>query len=188
MRRALISFLGVFCVAVPGGSENKMAQPRYVEGKQLARPEGYREWMFVGSNLGIGYDEGGASRSSSFKNMYIQPEAYRQFVATGTFPEKTILVMEVFTAGENAPIVRRGQFQDKFRGVEVALKDGEKFAEKWAYFNFIGGEGKQLSQAKAFPKEACWNCHNQHGAADNVFVQFYPVLRDARQQIVAGAK
>jgi cytochrome P460 len=96
--------------------------------------------------------------------------------------------MEVFTAGENAPIVRRGQFQDKFRGVEVALKDSDKFAEKWAYFNFIGGEGKQLSQAKAFPKEACWNCHNQHGASDNVFVQFYPVLRDARKQATGGTQ
>ena len=51
------------------------------------------------------------------------------------------------------------------------------FPEKWGYFNFIGTGGKPLPQAKAFPRDACWSCHNQHATADNVFVQFYPVLR-----------
>ena len=36
----------------------------------------------------------------------------------------------------------------------------------------------ELKAAKAFPKEACWNCHNEHAKTDNVFVQFYPTLRD----------
>ena len=62
----------------------------------------------------------------------------------------------------------------------MALKDEKRFPEKWAYFNFIGSKAPPLPQAKPFPKEACWNCHNQHAAADNVFVQFYPVLREAK--------
>ena len=33
--------------------------------------------------------------------------------------------------------------------------------------------------AKPFAKDRCWKCHNEHAAVDNVFVQFYPVLRDA---------
>jgi len=49
-----------------------------------------------------------------------------------------------------------------------------------AYFNFIGSGGAPLAQAKPFAKQACWKCHNEHGAADNVFVQFYPVLREAK--------
>ena len=187
MKRSLL-VASVLPAAILLAADNQMIMPQYAEGKQLIRPEGYREWMFVGANLGIGYDEGASSRPPTFKNIYIQPRAYREFVATGKFPDKTMLVMEVFTSGENDPIVRRGRFQDRFLGVEVALKDAENFAEKWAYFNFIGGEGKQHTQAKAFPKQACWDCHNKHGAADNVFVQFYPALRDARKQAVAAAK
>ncbi|MFQ5739924.1 MAG: hypothetical protein ACE5JX_13020 [Acidobacteriota bacterium] len=31
--------------------------------------------------------------------------------------------------------------------------------------------------AGAFAKSQCYNCHHEHGAADNVFSQFYPILR-----------
>jgi hypothetical protein len=161
-------------------SEERMFQPRFSDGNQLVRPEGYREWMFVGSNLNMGYSEGGEPKESRFHNIYIQREAYREYAATGKFPDKTMLVMEVIAAGTNASINKKGQFADKSVGIEVALKDEKRFAEKWAYFNFIGKDGAALPEAKAFAKEACWKCHNEHGAADNVFVQFYPALREAR--------
>jgi hypothetical protein len=161
-------------------SEEKMFQPRFADGNQLARPEGFREWMFVGSNLNMGYSEGPAPSESRFHNIYVQREAYRQYAATGTFPDKTMLVMEVIGAGTNASINKKGQFEDKSVGIEVALKDEKRFAEKWAYFNFIGSGGAPLAQAKPFAKEACWKCHNAHAGSDNVFVQFYPVLRDVK--------
>jgi hypothetical protein len=164
-------------------SQEKMFQPRFEDNNQLVRPEGYREWMFVGSNLNMGYSEGPAPSESRFHNIYIQPEAYRQYAATGTFPDKTVLVMEVIAAGTNASINKKGQFEDRPIGIEVALKDEKRFAGKWAYFNFIGSGGSPLAQAKPFPKEACWNCHNQHAAVDNVFVQFYPVLREAKPKL-----
>ena len=151
-------------------------QPKYDDTSALLRPEGYREWIFVGSNLGIGYTEGN-TQEGSFKNIYIQPEMYKAYKKTGKFPDKTMLVMEVFTPGEKLAPAKSGKFEDKFRGIEVALKDEAKFPEKWAYFNFIGERG-QLAKAKAFPKESCWNCHNEHAKVDNVFVQFYPALRD----------
>ena len=157
-----------------------MFEPRFPEGNQLIRPEGYRDWMFVGSNLNMGYSEDQTPKESRFHNIYIQPEAYRQYAATGKFPDKTVLVMEVIAAGTNASINKRGQFEDRPIGIEVSLKDEKRFAGKWAYFNFIGSGGAPVAQAKPFPKEACWNCHNQHAAADNVFVQFYPVLREAK--------
>jgi len=170
----------MFLLTTMLGSEERMFEPRFLADNQLARPEGYREWMFVGSNLNMGYSEGPAPKESRFHNIYIQREAYREYAATGKFPDKTVLVMEVIAAGTNASINKKGQFEDKSIGIEVALKDEKRFAEKWAYFNFIGKGGVALPQAKAFAKEACWKCHNEHGAADNVFVQFYPVLREAR--------
>lgn len=177
----MIRVLGLILVlAAALTSQEKMFQPRFEAGDKLVRPEGYREWMFVGSNLNMGYTDGSTPKESRFHNIYIQPEAYREFAATGKFPDKTVLVMEVLEAGTNAPINKRGQFEDKPIGIEVALKDEKRFPGKWAYFNFIGSNGAALAEAKAFPKEACWNCHNQHAAVDNVFVQFYPILREAK--------
>jgi hypothetical protein len=169
----LLLALAVFSMTL--SSEQGMPLPRY-DGKELLRPDGYREWMFVGANFGVGYGEGAGK--PNFKNIFMQREAYRQFVEKGVFPDKTMLVMEVFEAGENDPFVRRGQFEGRFVGVEVALKDEGRFPEKWAYFDFANRGSGEKTKARAFPKDACWNCHNQHGAIDNVFVQFYPALRD----------
>ena len=35
--------------------------------------------------------------------------------------------------------------------------------------------------AKAFNKRVCFACHNEHAQDDNVFVQFYPVLRKVKE-------
>ena len=37
--------------------------------------------------------------------------------------------------------------------------------------------GTSKEKAKAFPKQRCWSCHSEQAATDNVFSQFYPVLR-----------
>ena len=169
----MASRAALFLVLVAGmlGSQPR---PRF-DGNRLLRPAGYREWMFVASNLGMGYREGAAARDPEFHNIYIQPEAYRAFRKTGQFPDGTMLVMERVSSGTNASINRTGRFQDQFLGIEAAVKDEKRFPEKWAYFDL----GASAARAKAFPKEACWSCHHEHGAVDNVFVQFYPVLKAA---------
>jgi hypothetical protein len=177
MKRALLVTIPWLLAAGPPA-----AGPQYDHEGRLLRPRGYREWKFIGANYGMGYSEHAAPKKDpTFHNIYIQPESFREFAATGRFPDKTILVMEVYRAGTNASINRQGAFQDAFLGVEAAVKDEQRFPEKWAYFNFIGGGGKEREAAAAFPKQACWSCHNEHGAADNVFVQFYPLLREARK-------
>lgn len=161
-------------------SAEPAAAPRYNNAGELLSPEGYREWIFVGANLGMSYSDE-PRRSQSYHNVYVQPESYRQYRDTGTFPEKTMFVMEVLSAGTKESINRQGSFSDKSLGFEVAVKDSSRAPkEKWSYYNFIGRDGKSLPSAKAFPAASCWACHHTSGAVDNVFVQFYPVLRDLR--------
>jgi hypothetical protein len=173
-----VAGVAVFAAAVLAPAAGP-EEPRFTEGKELVRPEGYREWVFVGSSLGLSYSEGEPRRDPRFHNIYLKPAAYQQFRTTGEYPEGTILVMEIATAASQVSINRRGQFQDNFVGIEAAVKDSSRFAEKWAYFSFIAEDGSAKQTAKAFPKEACWSCHNEHAATDNVFSQFYPVLRHA---------
>jgi Cytochrome P460 len=158
------------------------AAPQFVAGNQLVRPEGYHEWVFAGSSLGMSYQKNSSYNDQpEFHNVYISPGAYREFRSTGRFPEGTVMVLEILAAGGNSSINKAGKFEDKILGIEASVKDSKRFPEKWAYFSFFGPKGAPLAQAKPFPKDDCWSCHNQHGEVDNVFVQFYPVLREAQK-------
>jgi Cytochrome P460 len=155
--------------------------PQFVERNQLLRPQGYHDWVFVGSSLGMSYQKGPDSNNQpQFHNVYISPAAYREFRAKGTFPEGTVIVLEILSSGGNASINKAGKFEDRIVGIDASVKDSKRFPEKWAYYGFMGPKGEALAQAKPFPKDACWSCHNPHGEVDNVFVQFYPVLREAQ--------
>jgi len=156
-----------------------MAQPRYAEDKQLVLPEGYHTWVFVGASIGLSYSEQARSDGPGrFHHVYLQPEAYAHFKRTGQFPEKTMLVMEVHQPEQKVSINQQGYFEGDRVGLEVAIKDHNQFEEGWAYFDFANGAKKQ---SRAFPKTACFGCHQQHGADDNVFTQFYPTLRAVKK-------
>ena len=169
--------------------------PKYTPDGQLLAPVGYETWVFVGSNLGLAYQQASPARAGlesigprapQFHNVYINPEAYAHFRATGEFPDPTILVMDRFAAADKEPrgIVSNGVFNGDRRGFEVAVKnlsrpDGRTTA--WAYYDFTDASDptKTRAAAPAFPDEACESCHRQHASKDNVWVQFYPVLRSA---------
>ena len=155
--------------------------PRFNDNGELLRPRDYREWIFIGATLGMSYDENAEKRKHpKFHNLYLDPAAYREYQQSGRFPEKTMIAMEVLSAASQSSINRQGHFEDELLGVEVAVKDSSRFDESWAYFNFIAEDGSQKETATAYPKERCWSCHDEHAATDNVFTQFYPVLRQAR--------
>jgi Cytochrome P460 len=151
------------------------------EGKDsLLRPEGYREWIFVGSSSGLRYDkEDGKPQSEKpeYKNVYIDPASYREYAKTKAFPQGTVFVLESASGETKSEPGLRGSFQKEFVGLIAAVKDRERFADGWAYFRFTETPGKLLDKAKPFAKSACFDCHQQKGAEDNVFTQFYPVLR-----------
>ena len=155
------------------------------EGKNtLLRPVNYREWVFVGSSRGLSYaanpDAGG--REEMYHNVYIKPEAYREFARTGKFPEGTMLAMELVSADTKKEPGLQGSFEKDFMGLEVSVKDSRRFEDGWAYYNFSNGRGSSYKdKADPFPASAgCVSCHKQKAQTDNVFTQFYPVLRALR--------
>ena len=183
---AVVAALTAALVAVAQGptantkpSLSGMALPAYTADGDLIRPDGYRTWVFVGASLGLSYDEDAAEREGpgAFTNVYIQPEAYRYFMETGEFPEGTMLPMDVFRPGSRESINQAGFFEKDFLGMEVAVKDSERYPEGWAYLSFRDRSGGLRESASAFPKERCFDCHAEHAATDNVFTQFYPVLQ-----------
>ena len=71
-----------------------------------------------------------------------------------------------------------GHVAGALAALEIAVKDGERFDGDWAYFDFTADGGAVRDRAAPFPRAACQACHARHAARDNVFLQFYPVLRE----------
>lgn len=179
MRRALAliigagATIGIACLIANGAAPQVSdSLPQYTPQNQLVRPQSYREWIYLSSGLGMAYSPNPNS-APLFTNVFVAPEAYRKFVATGAWPEKTMFVLEERAASSRGSINQGGHFQGELRGIAVALKDSSRYSGKWAYFNF----GLDAKSASANPPESCWSCHNAHGAVDNTFVQFYPTLK-----------
>ncbi len=113
-----------------------------------------------------------------FDNVFVNPEAWRSFQSTGTWPDKTMLVLEVRGASSVGSINRSGHYQSTDRmGLEVHIKDTKRFPAGqypggWAFVSFDDGNDGSLFQ----PKADCYTCHQQHAAVDTTFVQFYPTL------------
>lgn len=168
--------------AVPKG----MVLPEYDERGGLIRPQGYETWTFVGTSLGITYSEDAPDKGpGDFHNVYVQPQAFEHYTRFGEFPEKTIFVMTNSPASQKEGpdlINGRGHFAGKATGLEVSVKDSEKFDQSWAYFLFKTSGPRR--PAKELPQKTCYDCHAEHAAEDNVFTQFYPVLEESRKQQV----
>jgi len=150
----------------------------------LLRPEGYREWVFVGSSTGLNYSPNPAPSSSTsdtdFKNVYINPSSYREFIKTGKFPEGTVMVLEIAQAANKNEPGLQGAFASRYVALEASVKDSKRFPGGWAYYGFTDRDGNLRAKAQPFPEASCLSCHQQKAATDRVFTQFYPVLNSAR--------
>ena len=147
--------------------------PAYAPNGEMLPPTNYREWIYLSSGLGMSYTPEPAGMSS-FDNVFVNPAAYRSFVATGTWPDKTVMVLESRGAESKGSINQSGHYQGTdLMGVEVHVKDVARFPGGWAFFHF----DSPAENGKVFaPTAGCYSCHQQHGAVDTTFVQFYPTL------------
>ena len=149
------------------------AVPQYTSDGQMQLPEHYREWVYLTSGFDMSYNPsmqmGG---HHMFDNVFVNPAAYQAFTKTGTWPDKTVLVLEGRGAQGKGSINQKGNYQGTVMGLEVHVKDEARFPGKWAFFGFNG-----VKTSKMIPTTTdCYSCHAGHGAVDTTFVQFYPTL------------
>ena len=149
------------------------AAPVYTSDGQLRFPENYRDWIYLSSGFDMSYNPAMSMDHHMFDNVFVNPDAYRSFLQTGTWPDKTMLVLEVRGAQSKGSINKAGNYQGiTLMGLEVHVKDEARFPGKWAFFGF--GDNKTATMT---PQTAeCYSCHANHAAVDTTFVQFYPTL------------
>jgi len=147
--------------------------PSYTDVGELRFPANYREWVYLSTGFDMSYNPAMSMDHHMFDNVFVNPEAYQSFLQSGTWPDKTIFVLEVRGAESKGSINKAGNYQSaSVMGREVHIKDEAHFPGKWAFFGF---EDDKLG--KLIPTStACYSCHQQHAAVDTTFVQFYPTL------------
>ena len=156
--------------------------PAYDKDGNLLPPANYRQWVYLSTGIDMSYLPKTAEMKdhSMFDNVFVNPEAYQSFVETGTWPDKTVMVLEVREARDRGSINLQGHYQGtQIMGFEVHVKDESRFPGKWAFFDFdaAGSNGTLIPD-----KAPCYSCHLAHGAVDTTFVQFYPTLLPVAQK------
>src|ERR1700747_3871106 len=59
---------------------------------QMKLPAQYREWVYLTSGFDMSYNpQLAAMDHSMFDNVFVNPEAYKKFLETGTWPDKTVM-------------------------------------------------------------------------------------------------
>lgn len=150
--------------------------PEFTADGTLVRPTNYRKWVFLSSGYGMSYSEEASGNTDHlmFTNVFVPPADYDYFLQHGSWPEKTVLVLEIYGSQSKGSINQRGHFQKELMGLDVEVKDASRFTDNWAYFGFDATEAASAPVAPG--KNDCWKCHDQNAAVEHTFVQFYPAL------------
>jgi hypothetical protein len=126
----------------------------------------------------------------SFHNVYITPEGYAGFRTFKTaFPDRTMFVIDIYAAQRKEPhnILAAGAFNGDQKGALIAVKDSTHpegsgpDKTDWSYYVFSADEIAKPGAAESLSDvslSGCAACHKKNGLVDNVWVQFYPILRD----------
>jgi hypothetical protein len=183
------TILALGLAGVLGGVTHLTAQqeisPAFTSTGELVLPTGYREWVFVGTGLGMTY--GPTQRPSTlpaaFENIYVPREAYRVFMQSGRWPERTIFIMEGRSVQSHQLLANVGQTQGDALYIEASVKDTARFPYSgWAYFNFGGQPNPRPTARPLATTIDCYRCHVENTAVENTFVQYYPALFEAARK------
>ena len=162
--------ISVAQAAPPSGSDS----PRFTSDGKLEFPDNYREWIYLTSGLNMSYAPrvAGMMDHDMFDNVFVNPSAYKAFLETGTWPDQTMLVLEVRGAGSKASINKSGHFQNgDVMGREVHIKD-KRFREDGRFTASTKPRRPRRFRMKWIATVATSSMR----AVDTTFVQFYPTL------------
>lgn len=151
------------------------AAARYTASGDLIFPKDYREWIFLTSGVNMTYSEQPSGMDHDMvDNVFVDPQSWQQFKKTGQWPDGTVLIKEPLIGAREGSISKGGTFQtEEVLGLEVHVKDSNRFKDGWAFFVHSDGQPAQV-----IPSDAeCYSCHKASGAVDTTFVQFYPTAK-----------
>jgi Cytochrome P460 len=173
-----LSYVLAASAAPPGGTT---AAVEFTPDGKLKKPDGYRNWVYVGAVVTPNDLNDGEAAFPEFHSVYMDPESFAHYEKTGEFRDGTVMIKELITVGSKEATSGKGYFMGDFRGLEASIKDSKRFKDEpgsWAYFSF-GHKYPLKAEVAKNAASACNKCHQDNAKTDWVFSQYYPVLRAA---------
>ena len=170
-------------ISTSSADSHKMYQPRFNASGDMIRPEGWREWVYVGTPFTPNSLNPPEAPFPEFHSVYIDPMSWAHYKKTGQFRDGTVFAKELVLVGDTAATSGIGFFMGEFSGFEIAYKSTKHFPNEpgnWAYFSFGHQPEPYNNTAAKQPVAACAACHIAAAAEDMVFTQYYPVVRAAK--------
>src|SRR5437588_12454816 len=100
--------------------------PTYTAGGELKLPPDYREWNFVSAGLGMSYGPSGATDANNnprFTNVFVNRTSYLAFLSSGTWPDKTMFLLDIRSSTSNGSINKQGHYQTDLVAIEAEVKE-----------------------------------------------------------------
>jgi len=176
---ALLLLTGLLGVTTQTIASGERLYGRFTKDNELYTPRNYREWIFIGASVTPNDLNDGAAAFPEFHNVYIDPGSYEYWKKTGEFRNNTVIVKELASVGDTEAPSGHGYFPGEFGGIAAMVKSEKRYPDRpgnWAYFGFDGKSRHGAIQDDS----ACSACHQENADQDQVFLQFYPVLRAAK--------
>ncbi len=170
---------GLLGTATQAVASDERLYGRFTADNELYTPREYREWVFIGASVTPNDMNDGAAAFPEFHNVYLDPGSYAHWKKTGEFRSGSVIVKELASVGTKEAASGNGYFPGEYGGIAAMVKDAKRYPDRpgnWAYFGFDGKSRHGAIQDDS----ACSACHQQNAAEDQVFTQFYPVLRAAK--------
>ena len=130
-----LTFALAGAAAPPGGTTAVEFTP---DGK-MKRPEGYREWIYIGTPLAPNDMSGGDPRPRRSTPSTSTGRASPTLRKTGESRDGTVLVKDLVSVGTKEAPSGKSYFEGDSNGVDVSIKDSKRFKDEpgnWAYFTF----------------------------------------------------
>lgn len=167
-------------------TSEKIVRATFKADGSVMLPVNYHHWVHVGTFIkesGINIFDNSKITAPLIGNTYIEPSAYRHFMATGEWADGSQIVKE-FTealAGYNCDnkdthvcktAIGSGIFQNNYAGFGYMVKDKKRYPDEagnWAFFTSGHLKPPYPESAMRKAKESCSACHIRH-ASDQDYV------------------
>ncbi len=164
---------------VPGQAPEKVTWPSDVvsDSGEIAFPRGFLKWQTLGAWSTA--DEDG--KANGMHQVYISPGAADAYLATGEFPDGTVLVKEVrgaatakLSTGAASYATDKGVWFVMIKDANQRFPENPLWGDSWGWALF---EAKEPSQQVATDyKTDCLGCHVPAKETDWIYIEAYPVL------------
>ena len=116
-------FVAAATLRAQSGGGNEAPKPKFNDKGQLMRPEGYREWVYIGTPITPNDLNPPEAAFPDFHNVYIHPADFDHHRQTGQFRDGTVIIKELVSVGSKQAVSGKGYFMGEFTGLEATIKD-----------------------------------------------------------------